>query len=66
MSIKYIKKMPTAKEIIEEMPLSNHIKDIKKSRDIEIRKVFENESDKFLLIIGPCSADNEDSVCEYI
>jgi len=66
MSIKYIKKIPTAKEIMEEMPLSNHIKDIKKNRDIEIRKVFENESDKFLLIIGPCSADNEDSVCEYI
>ncbi|MBU3182399.1 3-deoxy-7-phosphoheptulonate synthase [Clostridium psychrophilum] len=66
MSIKYIKKMPTANEIMEEMPLSNHIKEIKKNRDIEIRKVFENESDKFLLIIGPCSADNEDSVCEYI
>jgi len=66
MSIKYIKKIPTAKEIIEEMPLDNNIKEIKKNRDIEIRKVFENESDKFLLIIGPCSADNEDSVCEYI
>jgi len=66
MSIKYIKKIPTAKEIMEEMPLSNHIKDIKKNRDVEIRKVYENESDKFLLIIGPCSADNEDSVCEYI
>jgi len=66
MSIKYIKKIPTAEEIIKEMPLANNIKEIKKNRDIEIRKVFENESDKFLLIIGPCSADNEDSVCEYI
>jgi len=66
MSIKYIKKMPTAAEIMEEMPLSNHVKDIKKNRDMEIKKVFEGESDKFLLIIGPCSADNEDSVCEYI
>ena len=58
--------MPTEKEIMEEMPLPNNIKEIKKNRDIEIRKVFENESDKFLLIIGPCSADNEGSVCEYI
>ena len=66
MNIKYIKKMPTEKEIMEEMPLPNNIKEIKKRRDTEIRKVFENESDKFLLIVGPCSADNEDSVCEYI
>ncbi|MCB2308148.1 3-deoxy-7-phosphoheptulonate synthase [Clostridium estertheticum] len=66
MNIKYIKKMPTEKEIMEEMPLPNNIKEIKKNRDTEIRKVFENESDKFLLIVGPCSADNEDSVCEYI
>ena len=66
MSIKYIKKMPTAAEIMEEMPLSNHFKDIKKVRDMEIKKVFQGESDKFILIIGPCSADNEDSVCEYI
>ncbi|MBU3179235.1 3-deoxy-7-phosphoheptulonate synthase [Clostridium estertheticum] len=66
MNIKYIKKMTTSKEIMEEMPLSNKIKEIKKNRDAEIRKVFENESDKFLLIVGPCSADNEDSVCEYI
>ncbi|MCB2353700.1 3-deoxy-7-phosphoheptulonate synthase [Clostridium estertheticum] len=66
MNIKYIKKMPTEKEIMEEMPLPNNIKEIKKRRDTEIRKVFENKSDKFLLIVGPCSADNEDSVCEYI
>ncbi|WP_411680651.1 3-deoxy-7-phosphoheptulonate synthase [Clostridium thailandense] len=66
MSIKFIKKIPTAREIREEMPLPNHIKEIKKNRDMEIRKVFQNEEDKFLLIIGPCSADSEDSVCEYI
>ena len=51
MNIKYIKKMTTSKEIMEEMPLSNKIKEIKKNRDAEIRKVFENESDKFLLIV---------------
>ncbi|AGY77781.1 3-deoxy-7-phosphoheptulonate synthase [Clostridium autoethanogenum] len=66
MSMEFIKKIPTAQEIIQEMPLPNHIKEIKKNRDIEIKKIFENEDDKFLLIIGPCSADNEDSVCEYI
>ncbi|MCJ7691473.1 MAG: 3-deoxy-7-phosphoheptulonate synthase [Clostridiaceae bacterium] len=66
MSMKFIKKIPTAREIMEQMPLANHIKEIKRTRDNDIRKVFENENDKFILIIGPCSADNEDSVCEYI
>lgn len=66
MSMRFIKKIPTAEEIMEQMPLSNHIKEIKITRDNDIRKVFENESDKFILIIGPCSADNEDSMCEYI
>lgn len=66
MSMEFVKKIPTAQEIIEEMPLANDIKEIKENRDVEIRKVFQNESDKFLLIIGPCSADHEDSVCEYI
>ncbi|KZL92594.1 3-deoxy-7-phosphoheptulonate synthase [Clostridium magnum] len=66
MNMEFVKKIPTAQEIIGEMPLPNHIREIKEERDIEIRKVFQNEDDKFVLIIGPCSADNEDSVCEYI
>ena len=44
---------------------SSH-KQLKAQRDEEIKKVFTGESDKFLVIIGPCSADNEDSVCDYI
>ena len=39
---------------------------LKIERDKEIKKVFTGESDKFLVIIGPCSADNEDAVCDYI
>lgn len=66
MSMKFVKKMPTADEIIEEIPLSNSMKETKKNRDEEIKKVFTNEDNRFLLVIGPCSADNEDSVCEYI
>ncbi len=42
-----------------------HIKEIKAVRDKEIAAVFRGESDKFLVIVGPCSADNEESVCEY-
>lgn len=39
---------------------------VKEERDKEIKKVFTGESDKFLVIIGPCSADNEESVCDYV
>jgi len=66
MSLKYIKQMPTADEMIELIPLPKHIKDIKRKRDREISDIFETKGDRFILIIGPCSADNEDSVCEYI
>ena len=66
MGINYIKNLPSPKEIIEQMPLPEKFKIIKRERDEEIRKIFVNEDNRFILIIGPCSADNEDSVCEYI
>lgn len=66
MGMKFIKRIPSPTEIIEQIPLPKHIKEIKTDRDNVIRKVLQNEEEKFLLIIGPCSADNEDSVCEYI
>lgn len=66
MSFDYLQKIPSATSIIEELPLSDDVKHIKKQRDDEIRDVFTRKSDKFILIIGPCSADNEDSVLEYV
>lgn len=66
MGMKFIKKIPSADEIIEQIPLPTHIKEIKKDKDKSIRKIFQDEDKRFLLIIGPCSADNTDSVCEYI
>lgn len=66
MGMNYTKKIPTAEEIMEQIPLPAHIAKIKQQRDDEIRKVFENTDNRFLLIIGPCSADNEKSVLEYI
>ncbi len=66
MSLQYLKEALTPEEIIAKYPLSQELKEIKKQRDSEIRKVFTGESDKFLAIIGPCSADNEDAVCDYI
>ena len=66
MSFEFIKKLPTPAEIKDEFPLSAEMQELKKSRDEEIKKVFTGESNKFLVIVGPCSADNEDAVCEYV
>ncbi|MGN1413450.1 MAG: 3-deoxy-7-phosphoheptulonate synthase [Anaerovoracaceae bacterium] len=62
----FIRKLPIPMEIKERYPLTKSVTKIKLERDEEIAKVFQGESDKFLLIIGPCSADNEDSVMDYI
>ena len=66
MSIHLIKKIPSAQELRQEIPMTEELKKIKKDRDAQIRKVFTGESDKFLMIIGPCSADNETAVLDYV
>lgn len=66
MSFEYIKKLPTPDEIREQLPFPQHLVALKEERDKEIKKVLAGKSDKFLVIIGPCSADNEDSVCDYV
>ena len=66
MSMRMNKVLPSPQELKAEYPLSEKLKELKSRRDEEIREVFTGKSDKFVVIIGPCSADNEDSVCEYV
>ncbi len=66
MSMTIHNRLPEPEILKMEYPLSKELTERKKERDEEIKKVFTGESDKFLVIIGPCSADNEDSVCEYV
>lgn len=66
MSMKFVRKIPSPLEIITEMPLSLEMQKLKSEKDEAIRKVFQGEDSRFLLIIGPCSSDNEDAVCEYL
>ena len=66
MSMKFNTTLPSPAELKEEIPLSEKLAELKKKRDQEIRDIFTGKSDKFAVIIGPCSADNEDSVCEYV
>lgn len=65
MSFNFVKKLPIPKEIKAQFPVSDRVADIKAKRDKEIADVFTGKSDKFLVIIGPCSADNEESVMDY-
>ena len=64
--MQFIRKLPIPKDIKEMYPLTEKMKEVKEKRDSEIKAVFEGTSNKFLLIIGPCSADNFDSVLDYI
>ena len=58
--------LPAPDELKEQFPLSPALAAVKEERDRQIRSVFTGESDRFIVIVGPCSADNEDSVCEYV
>ncbi len=66
MSFKFIEKLPTPDEIRTQYPLPQALAQRKAERDREIREVLTGKSGKLLVIIGPCSADNEDSVCDYV
>ncbi|MBQ0000904.1 MAG: 3-deoxy-7-phosphoheptulonate synthase [Clostridiales bacterium] len=66
MGFDFIKKLPTPAEIKEQNPAAPSILAIKAARDKEIADVFTGNSNKFLAIIGPCSADNEDAVIDYL
>ena len=65
MSFTFVKQLPSPDQIKAQTPMSEEMKKVKAERDRLIQDVITGKSDKFLVIIGPCSADNEDSVCEY-
>ncbi len=64
--MEFIRKLPLPIEIREQYPLGEEHKNKKALFDAEVAKVFNGQSDKKLLVIGPCSADNEDSVMDYV
>lgn len=63
---KIIKEIDSPEKILEYLPLPKNLRDIKMQRDAEIIDILSNKNNKLLLIIGPCSADNEDAVIEYV
>ncbi len=66
MSFTFINQLPSPEEIKRDYPLSPELAQLKAARDAQIFDVLSGKDDRFLLIIGPCSADNEDSVCDYV
>ncbi len=66
MKMKFHKQLPVPQEVKQEYPLTDRMVKVKEKRDEEIRAVFDGTSNKFILIIGPCSADHNEPVLEYI
>ena len=66
MQMTFHRKLPIPQEVKKEFPLTEHMKQIKAARDEAINAVFDGSSDKFILIVGPCSADHSEPVLEYI
>ena len=66
MSMNFLRKLPIPKEIKELYPIDEKSTKVKEERQEEIKKIFEGKSDKFILIIGPCSADNKEAVMDYM
>ena len=66
MEMEFLRKLPTPAELKEEYPVSAQVVATKAERDDEIRAILEGKEDKLILVIGPCSADNEDAVIDYI
>lgn len=66
MEMEFKRKLPIPSEIKEMIPVDEKVHEIKKQRDEEIKNVFAGKSDKLILVIGPCSADREEPVIDYI
>jgi 3-deoxy-7-phosphoheptulonate synthase len=59
-------KLPIPKEIKKQYPVTEKMQKVKQERDEELKRIFRGESDRFLLVIGPCSADSKEPVLDYI
>ena len=66
MNMHFIRKLPIPKEVKKQFPVPEALRAVRLQNILNIRAVLSGESDKLLLIIGPCSADREDSVLEYL
>ena len=66
MSMEFYRKLPIPKDIKAELPLTEEMEATREKYIGEMKDIFEGKSNKFMLVIGPCSADKEESVIDYI
>ena len=66
MQMNFHRKLPIPQDVKKDYPLTERMIEVKAARDEAIRAVFDGSSDKFILVIGPCSADHSEPVLEYI
>ncbi|MBR6917805.1 MAG: 3-deoxy-7-phosphoheptulonate synthase, partial [Clostridia bacterium] len=66
MNLEFARKLPIPQEVKKMYPITDEMAETKAARDTQIQSIFKGESNKFLLVIGPCSADAKEPVLEYI
>ena len=66
MQMEFIRRLPTPQELMEQFPIDDRVKKIKVERDKAIANIMTGKDNRFLLVIGPCSADNEEAVLDYV
>jgi 3-deoxy-7-phosphoheptulonate synthase len=66
MSFKPVKKLPSPEEVKQQSPLSADLVKMKENRDREIRNIFEKKDKRLIIAVGPCSAHDENAVCDYV
>lgn len=66
MNMQFFRKLPIPQQVKQDYPVTPEMEAVKNARDAEIQAIFKGESDKFILVIGPCSADHREPVLEYI
>ncbi len=66
MNLDFKRKLPIPRQIKNRFPITEEMQAVKEARAKELRDIFEGKSDKFILVIGPCSADSREPVLEYI
>ena len=66
MQMEFIRKLPVPQDLKKQFPLDEKVHQVKEQRDREIADIFAGRDSRLLLLIGPCSADREDAVLEYM
>lgn len=66
MNLEFVRKLAIPAEVKEMYPIPSALKIAVEKRNSEIKRIFSGDDNRLLLIIGPCSADNEESVADYV